>query len=187
MVQVKVLDTLYRDKMCHLVYMQDITRLTGSALHCLIDSKSFMTNLTNQIIVKTGKKQLSGTMLNTIRKFKESLSLMKESFEKEIAQLKNSLSKRAGPCWFNPRSFLDQTFAAAVLKRPNKKINFKVSATHNCPNEVHGNSQILKEIVMLILKVAQKQVDNRGSIFLSCDATNKRLGGASLLLSLLWR
>ena len=82
---------------------------------------------------------------------------MKESFEKEIAQARKSLSssRRAAPCWFNPKSFLDETIAAAVLKRPSKKINFKVSATHNTPNEVHGSSQVLKEVVMLILRVAQ--------------------------------
>ena len=45
--QVKILDTLYGNKMCHLVYMQDITSFVGSALNCVFDSNSFIANLTS--------------------------------------------------------------------------------------------------------------------------------------------
>ena len=85
------------------------------------------------MIDKGGNNQLSRTMLNSIRKLKEHLIRMKEAYEKETSTMRGNMLKQVGPAWFNPRNFFDETIAQVGMKRPYKKINFKVSVTNSTP------------------------------------------------------
>ncbi len=95
------------------------------------------------MIEQAGKKQLSGPMLNSIRKLKEQLNSMKEVYEKENSSRKRSSIKRAKPSFFVVRNLFDELINQVGSRLPSKKINFKVSVTNNTPKEVHGDSACL--------------------------------------------
>ena len=111
---------------------------------------------------------------------------MKQQYEKDSSKVRRSQSKREKPQWFNVRSLFDESVASVGVKKPHKKVNFKVSVTSSTPDDVHGNGKCLRQLLICLLDLAQKQVGVRDSIYVSCEATNRRLGGITLNICLLW-